>query len=60
MSADLQVAFDHWGYLDAGTPVEVVASRRDLFAGAGGDGYPIRCRIAEEVSPEALGCPAAP
>ena len=38
-----------------------VASRRELFAGAGGhDGYPVRCRIAEEASPEALGCPAAP
>ena len=55
---DLQVAFDHWGYLDAGTPIEVLASRRALFAGAGGhDGYPIRCRIAEEASPEALGAP---
>lgn len=61
VAEDLQVAFDHWGYLDAGTPIEVVASRRALFAGAGGhDGYPIRCRIAEEASPEALGCPAAP
>lgn len=61
VTADLQVAFDHWGYLDAGTPIEAVASRRELFAGAGGhDGYPIRCRIADEVSAEALGCPAAP
>ena len=58
VSADLQVAFDHWGYLDTGAPIEVVASRRALFAGAGGhDGYPIRCRIADEVSPEALGAP---
>ena len=58
VSADLQVAFDQWRYLDADAPVEVVASRRELFAGAGGhDGYPIRCRIAEEVSPEALGAP---
>ncbi len=58
---DLQVAFDHWRYRDATAPIEVVASRRELFAGAGGhDGYPIRCRIADEVSPEALGCPAAP
>jgi len=58
VSEDLQVAFDHWGYLDAGAPIEVVASRRALFAGAGGhDGYPIRCRIADEVSPEALGAP---
>ena len=57
---DLQVAFDHWAYLDPGAPIEVVASRRELFAGAGGhDGYPIRCRIADEVSPGALGCPTA-
>lgn len=61
VAADLQAAFDHWRYLDAGAPIEVVASRRALFAGAGGhDGYPIRCRIADEVSPETLGCPAAP
>ena len=61
VAADLQVAFDQWGYLDDGAPIEVVASRRELFAGAGGhDGYPIRCRIAAEVSAEALGCPAAP
>ena len=61
VSADLQVAFDHWGYLDAAASGEVVASRRELFAGAGGhDGYPIRCRIADDVSSEALGCPAAP
>ncbi|MCY3785577.1 MAG: hypothetical protein OXG47_02470 [bacterium] len=58
VAADLQTAFDHWGYLDAGTPVEVVASRRALFAGAGGhDGYTVRSRIAEEVPPEALGAP---
>ena len=58
VSDDLQVAFDHWRYLDAHAPIEVVASRRELFAGAGGhDGYPIRCRIADEVSAEALGAP---
>ena len=56
--ADLQVAFDHWTYLDRSAPIEVVASRRELFAGAGGhDGYPIRCRIADEVPAEALGAP---
>lgn len=61
VSADLQVAFDRWRFFDADPPIEVVASRRELFAGAGGhDGYAIRCRIAEEVSPEALGCPASP
>ncbi|MDE0668101.1 MAG: hypothetical protein OXI48_03630 [bacterium] len=61
VAADLQAAFDHWGYLDAEAPLEVVASRRALFAGAGGhDGYPVRCRIAQEVSPEALGYTAAP
>ncbi len=61
VAADVQAAFDHWGYLDADAPVEVVVSRRELFAGAGGhEGYPIRCRIADEVSAEALGCPAAP
>ena len=58
VSADLQVAFDHWGYLDADTPGEVVASRQALFAGAGGhDGYPVRCRIAADVGAEALGAP---
>ncbi len=58
VAADLQLAFDHWGYLDANAPIEKVASRRALFAGAGGhDGYPIRCRIADEVTPEALGAP---
>ena len=58
VTADLQVAFDHWGYLDARAPIEVVASRRELFAGAGGhDGYPVRSRIADEVSPGALGAP---
>ena len=60
IAADLQVAFDQWSYLDAGAPIEVVASRQELFAGAGGhDGYPIRCRIADEVPPEVLGCPTA-
>lgn len=58
VAADLQAAFDHWGYLDADTHLEVVAFRRALFAGAGGhDGYPVRCRIADEVSSEALGAP---
>ena len=58
VTADLQVAFDRWAYLDADAPIEVVASRRELFAGAGGhDGYPIRCRIADEVPAEALGAP---
>ena len=61
VAADLQVAFDHWGYLDSDTPAEVVDARRELFAGAGGhDGYPVRCRIADEVAAEALGAPAAP
>ena len=61
VTADLQVAFDHWGYLDPDAPDEVVADRREMFAGAGGhDGYPIRCRIAEAVPAEALGAPAAP
>ncbi|MDE0195679.1 MAG: hypothetical protein OXP08_09025 [bacterium] len=58
VSEDLQVAFDHWGYLDAGAPIELLATRRALFAGPGGPaGYPNRCRIADEVSPEALGAP---
>ena len=58
ITSDLQVAFDHWSYLDVGAPIEVVTSRRVLFAGAGGhDGYPIRCRIADEVPAEALGAP---
>ncbi len=58
IAGDLQVAFDHWAYLDGAAPVDVVAARRALFAGAGGhDGYPIRCRIADEVPTEALGAP---
>ena len=58
ITADLRIAFEHWGYLDPGAPIEVVASRRALFGGAGGhDGYPIRCHIADEAPPEALGAP---
>ena len=58
VAGDLRIAFDHWGYLDADTPIEIVASRRELFAGAGGhDGYRVRDRIAEEVPPQALGAP---
>ena len=59
VAADLRVAFDRWAYLDPGAPIEVVASRRELFAGAGGhEGYPIRSRIADEVPAEALGAHA--
>ena len=58
ITADLRIAFEHWAYLDPGAPIEVVASRWALFAGASShDGYPIRCRIADEVPPEALGAP---
>ena len=58
VAADLQVAFDHWRFFDFHPPIEIVIARSELFAGAGGhDGYSIRCRIADEVTPEALGAP---
>lgn len=46
--------------LAAGAESPVITDRRALFAGAGGhDGYACRCRIADSVSPSALGVPAA-
>jgi hypothetical protein len=50
---DLTIAFTIWGFLDASAPADLVAARRELFAGLGHQGHYTEARALTDMVPEA-------
>lgn len=50
---DLTIAFTIWGFLDVAAPAELVAARRERFAGLGHGGHYTQTRAIVDMVPEA-------